>query len=211
MSHAPEQVLTEHSGQIVKYDAMCKAIRECHQVDEVVNIRDKARALEVYAAQALNTDAERKACEIRLRAERRAGELLRDGKRDGSVRPKGKSHVASNDMREEAKLSDLGITRDQSSKWQALAEVPEEQFEQALRDPVTKPSTARLISKPKDQPKIDPMALWVWGRLRDFEADRVTDCDAGDLFDAMTETMQEDVLRLAPIVSGWLKEIGECG
>jgi len=38
----------------------------------------QARALEVYAAQALNTDAERKACEIRLRAERRAGELLKE-------------------------------------------------------------------------------------------------------------------------------------
>jgi hypothetical protein len=44
-------------------------------------------------------------------------------------------------------LSDLGITRDQSSKWQALAEVPEEQFEQALKDPTRgRPSASDRIA-----------------------------------------------------------------
>jgi hypothetical protein len=52
-----------------KYDAMCHAIAECFSVDEAKELRDKARALEVYAAQAMNTEAERKAAEIRIRAE----------------------------------------------------------------------------------------------------------------------------------------------
>jgi hypothetical protein len=38
--------------------------------------RDKALALEVYSRQAQNVEAERRCCEIRLRAERKAGELL---------------------------------------------------------------------------------------------------------------------------------------
>lgn len=33
------------------------------------------------------------------------------------------------------KLTDLGISRDQSSKWQKFAEVPEKKFEQALAQP----------------------------------------------------------------------------
>lgn len=57
---------------------MCSTIAECHRLDEVKDIRDKARALEMYARQARNLEAERKACEIRLRAERRSGELLRE-------------------------------------------------------------------------------------------------------------------------------------
>src|SRR5260364_314105 len=61
---------------LVRYEAMCKAIAECHRVDEVKELRDKASALEVYAQQARNTEAEDKAREIRNRAQRRMGELL---------------------------------------------------------------------------------------------------------------------------------------
>jgi hypothetical protein len=55
---------------------MCRAIAEAHAVDEVKDIRDKAMALEHYARQARNTEAERQAIQIRLRAEQRCGELL---------------------------------------------------------------------------------------------------------------------------------------
>jgi len=113
---------------LIRYDAMCHAISACHTVDEVKEIRDKARALEVYAQQALNTEAERKACEIRIRAERKAGELLREMKENGmrriaaDGRPKEKASDAPT-------LTDLGITRDQSSQWQRLAAIPAEEFE----------------------------------------------------------------------------------
>ena len=52
------------------YDRMCFAIAECHRVDEVKNLRDKAQALELYARQCKNTEAERQAANVRLRAER---------------------------------------------------------------------------------------------------------------------------------------------
>src|SRR5260363_402237 len=61
---------------LVRYEAMCKAIAECHRVDEAKELRDKARALEVYAQQARNREAEDKARKIRNRAQRRMGELL---------------------------------------------------------------------------------------------------------------------------------------
>jgi hypothetical protein len=53
------------------------------ETDEAKEIRDKARALEVYAKQAQNREAERKAAEIRIRAERRAGQLLKEMKDNG--------------------------------------------------------------------------------------------------------------------------------
>ena len=51
----------------MSYEAMCRAIAECQRVDEVKEIHDKALALELYARQALNQDAENTAKEIRLR------------------------------------------------------------------------------------------------------------------------------------------------
>src|SRR6266853_2067936 len=56
------------------------------------SIRDRAITLETYARQAHNVEAERKACEIRLRAERKAGALSaklerRRGKRTDTQPP----------------------------------------------------------------------------------------------------------------------------
>lgn len=132
------------SAQLVKYDAMVEAIRACHQVDEVKDIRDKALALQAYHQQANNIEAERLAIEIRIRAERKAGDLLRDMKESGERADERGSNggVVSNDTRT---LEDLGITRDQSSKWQQLAEIPEPEFEAALKDPEVKPSTAGIL------------------------------------------------------------------
>jgi hypothetical protein len=43
-------------------------------------------------------------------------------------------------------LTDLGVTRDQSSRWQKLADVAQEQFEAALAGPIQKPSTSGIIN-----------------------------------------------------------------
>ena len=51
--------------------------------------------------------------EIKLRAERRAGELIQEGERQGRGRPEKTS--------QDVTLSDLGITRMQSHRWQREA------------------------------------------------------------------------------------------
>lgn len=189
-------------GQLVRYDSMCRAIAEAYDVDEVKDIRDKSLALEAYFRQAKNTDAERKACEIRLRAERKAGELLKRMEESGERQRRGKPAETSSTTT----LSELGITRDQSAKWQQLAAVPEETFEAALAAP-EKPSTTRIVNGHRKVEKpMDPRALWLWGRLRDFERD-LLGLDQADLISEMTEAMQADVSRLAPLVSEWLGEI----
>jgi hypothetical protein len=63
------------STELVRYDAMCTAIAEAHAIDEVKDIRDKALALAAYARQAKNFEMEIWLCEIRLQAERKAGEI----------------------------------------------------------------------------------------------------------------------------------------
>jgi hypothetical protein len=190
---------------LIRYDAMCKAIAECSRVDEAKAIRDKARALEVYAAQALNTEAESKAAKIRIRAERRAGQLLKEAKQAGQLRGKmdGKSKVSGEPT---PKLEDLGITREQAADWQKLAAIPNAEFEAQLERP-GRPSTQGIIGAVhpvKPTPfVINAQALRAWGWLREFERDFGFSLE--EVYPLMKEGMQEDVARLAPLALAWLE------
>lgn len=203
---------------LVKYDAMVFAIAECHKVDEVKDIHNKALAMELYAKQAMNTDAERQATDIRLRAERKAGELMsamqRTSKADAGAKgnlSQGKNApatIAAASQYKEA-LNTAGINERTARRWQELAAVPKKTFEDALRNPDKKPTTTGILATAKGAPKMNDDALWIWGRLRDFERLAMWDKDAGKLFDGMTNTMQDDLRRILPHVTDWLGELME--
>ena len=79
-----------------------------------------AMALEMYARQAQNVEAERKACEVRLRAERRAGELLKELARATPETARIVSHDGTRSPYAAA-LESTGMSRQTASRYQALA------------------------------------------------------------------------------------------
>jgi hypothetical protein len=108
---------------LILLDRAARALARCN-VDKAKSIRDKAQALEVYARQAKQSASlERQCATIRLRAERRIGQLL-----SGMVKPGNPqwSHAATIGLRK------LGITKSQSSRWQTAATLPEKEFERYL-------------------------------------------------------------------------------
>ena len=111
--------------QLERYDAARAALECAHSVDEVKQISNVAAAAQAYARQAQDTDLESMAAEIRLRAERRLGEILgemRDaGQRAAQGRPRKGDPVS--------RLSELGITRKQAERSQQLASVKAPDFE----------------------------------------------------------------------------------
>jgi hypothetical protein len=120
----------ETLAALSRYKAMMGAIMECERVDEVKNIRDKAEALRVYAKEAGNFQAERTAECIRLRAEHRAGQLLKEAKAEGRL---GAGRPSENGTAVEPFLESVGITKKESSTWQLLAEVPWHYVEEYAR------------------------------------------------------------------------------
>jgi hypothetical protein len=97
----------------------CRMLAEAKTVGEAKQIRDQALAIGHYLAeQRYSRDAQNDAAEIKLRAERKIGELLAETVENH--RP-GK-------YRNDAILLPDGINKDASHRWQMCARVPEEAF-----------------------------------------------------------------------------------
>jgi phage N-6-adenine-methyltransferase len=103
-----------------------KALTAAKSLDDVLQIRDQAEALRVYVKAASDSlEAANAAAEIKLRAERKAGEMLASMEKN----PGGGDQSTGNGVLPVPSLDDLGIDKMQSSRWQREAKVPEEQFE----------------------------------------------------------------------------------
>lgn len=213
--------LPETGTGLVKYDAMCRAISECLRADEASQIRNQARALEVLAKQARNIEAERQAAEIRIRAERKWGQMFKQ-------QDKATGHFAGKDADGNVRRSDdattetlksLGVSKEQSSTWQKLAEASDKQFETALNKAasVTVPTTSGVLrnlgSTVKEEPSSDPKtagALWVWGRVNQFTENikhlTPTQC-AARCDDVMRGDLRENLPHLIEWLTGLEAEL----
>jgi N6-adenosine-specific RNA methylase IME4 len=115
---------------LLRYDAACRALAEARTVDEAKEIHDKAEAMRVYARQAQNLDLEIQASEIRVRAERRLGEMLIVEKQAGHItRGQPKKKRSDEEQYQRVKLDDIGIDRKLSSRAQRLGGIAERAFE----------------------------------------------------------------------------------
>lgn len=120
----------EHPS-IIKLDEITHTLAQMHGVDEVKAIIDKAEALRVYARQAgLGLEAQNHAAEIKLRAERRAGELLREVEREQGSRTDITSLPPVTKLQEA--LDAAGTSNKTAHQWQQIAAIPAERFEAAL-------------------------------------------------------------------------------
>ena len=111
-------------------EAMRRAYNEIESartIDEVKDIRDRAEAMRQYAkAAGYSRDITNMCAEIKIRAERKAGQLLDEIVPHKGGRPAEKNNDTMSSFPVSPRLSDLGISPKQSSRWQQAASIPDE-------------------------------------------------------------------------------------
>jgi hypothetical protein len=124
---------------MTRYDNACRALAAAKAVDEVKEIHNQSEAMRAYAKQAKNKQLEIDAAEIRIRAERRIGELMKAQKEAGLMADGGdamKARVAKKPEVAEAKitLAEAGIDKNLADRARKYAAVPDDEWEQELGD-----------------------------------------------------------------------------
>lgn len=129
--------------QLIHFDVAKRELALATSIDEVKKIRDQAEAIRQYIRQQKGSfEMQNQAAEIKLRAERRAGEMLAKTELNKGGRP---TENPLHDVSSLPKLADLGISEVQSHRWQLEAEIPEEKFEQFIAE--TKVKAEELTSR----------------------------------------------------------------
>jgi len=230
---APAQVPTETLPTLI--DRATSALAAARTSGEVLEARDMARVAYDAAKSAARMTkakeahdslvaevhrAQANALAIRARAEMRLAEEYDAAQERGEVQPRGGNRWldVGDDNIKPATAADLGLRRDEIHEARRFREAEEadpgvvERTVNGMVERGEEPTRAALrrevIEKPKPQPKeMDGRALWLWGRLKDFERDGIVEAGAAHLLQEMTPPMRADVQRLAPVVRAFLQSV----
>lgn len=124
--------------QLIKYETARRALSEAVMFDEVMTIMNVAEQAALYAKQANDNELVEKATEIRVRAQRKAGEMLRKAAERGQRATvatgveRGANRHSSQPATSVPTLAEIGVTKSESSRYQQLAAMPDDHFETAV-------------------------------------------------------------------------------
>lgn len=166
---------------------------------------------EVHRAQA-------HALAIRARAEMRLAEEYDAAQERGEVGRSGQRNDLVDKRNEVPTAADIGLRRDEIFEARKIRDAENADpglISRALDGMIergeepTRAALRREIEKPKPQKVMNPKALWLWGRLKDFEREGILNKDPSELLAEMTEPMRADVRRILPMVREFIEDM-EC-
>lgn len=159
---------------------------------------------DVHRAQA-HALAIRARAEMRLAEEYDAAQERDEIAKQGSHFSEGKVRSADvlppKDLHEARKLRDAeqaepGLIR---RSLDAMIERGEEPTRAALK--------REIVDRPQPQKVMNSEALWLWGRVKDFERVGILAHEAGFLVNEMTDPMRADMRRMVPQVRAFLEQM----
>jgi hypothetical protein len=109
---------------ISKLSIARRALIQAKSLNDVLDVCDMAAAIRAFAkAAGESLEIQNAASDLRLSAERKAGELLALMEKNEGGRPS-----KTNDIKSSVSLADIGVTPKQSSRWQLAAKLPGEEY-----------------------------------------------------------------------------------
>jgi hypothetical protein len=147
------EIMKHEEHRLLNIEAASQLLAEANTIEEVTEIRNYAEAVRLVARQAkAGLQVQNQAAEIKLRAERRAGEML------ASIKRAKNQHDAhhSDDKQTYSQIVKEHIGHGQiAHNWQRIAAIPERDFEQHIQttkdnqEELTTAGTVR-VAKAKD-------------------------------------------------------------
>lgn len=126
---------------LVRYDAACAALAKAKAVDEAKEIRNVSEAMRAYARQAKNRELEIDATEIRIRAERRIGQLMKKQQEAGLMAKGTKGQLKGKDAsggsiknppEKSITLAEVGIDKSLAARARKYAAMPDEEWKKEI-------------------------------------------------------------------------------
>lgn len=151
---------------------------------------------------------------IRARAEMRLAEEYDAAQERGDVRSNGERSFSEG---EKVGAAELGLSgkdihdarklRDAERSEPGVVQRTINSMIERGEEPTRATLKREIMARPEPKKVMNPKALWLWGRLNDFERDGVLRQEQQVLLDEMTPTMRDDVVRLLPIVRAYLEKM----
>ena len=200
------EVLEARDMARIAYDAAKSAARMMRAKEAHDNL-----VTEVHRSQA-------HALAIRARAEMRLAEEYDAAQDRGEVQTRGGDRVSNVAGENNAPTaSDIGLRRDEIHDARKLRDAERAEPGVVQRtinsmiergeEPTRATLKREIMVRPEPKKVMNPKALWLWGRLNDFERDGVLRQDQQVLLNEMTPTMRDDVKRLLPLVRAYLEKM----
>jgi hypothetical protein len=155
--------------QLTLYNNVLNALEKCVEVDEVKEIHDKAIGLQAYAMQAKDPRLIQLATEVKMRAVRKIGQLMKKELKAGQRQPRGgdrKSKASKKPLM--PTLKQLGIDKNLGHHARVAAGLSEQDFEDSVE--VAKKRAADAAARiPKESTPVTVDANSLTKRLNSFE------------------------------------------
>jgi len=129
---------TENNQILVLRDNAKSQLMQIKTVEEGISYLNKLSAIDVWVkAEKQDAELQNIIAEQKIRTQRVLGQLLREGQEKGEIRKQNDGAVSTG-----KELTEIGVTKKQSSTFQQIASIPDETFEDFIAEKKAKVNDA---------------------------------------------------------------------